>query len=382
MTSQGTLLASVALAATLAVGAQAEQTALVLFETKGMETTPRREGIAMLEIDPKAPDFGQVLAEVPLPSDTLGHHIFYNPTRDRAYVTSLGRSELVVLDMTEMPFRKKVVPIEDCQVGEDVAFSEATNRWFLTCMGSSNVIVGDAATDEVLEVWDLPEPWPHGITVRDDFGRVLVTSTANPADPTQFGDSITELDLATGEVVAVHPTADAGSEAPSGPVEIFLVPHAEPPVAYVTNMVQGDLWLAEWRPEEERFELREAFDFAGIGQGMPLEVYFDEAKALAYVTTAMPGHVNAFDISDPRAPAHLGAVATAAGAHHMAFSEDGRLGYVQNGLMNLEGVNDGSITLVDLQTLEAVGSIDTFKEAGFTVNMIEGMPDDPRAHAH
>lgn len=234
----------------------------------------------------------------------------------------------------------------------------------------------------MLAAWDLPEPWPHGITVRDDLGRVLVTSTFNPAVTGGYGDSITELDLATGEVIAVHRTSEAASPAASGPVEIFFVPHSEPPVAYVTNMVQGDLWIAEWDPEEATFSLREAFDFAAIEQGMPLEVYFDEDAARAFVTTAMPGHVNAFDISDPLAPRHLGAVATAAGAHHMIFSADGRLAYVQNGLMNLEGINDGSITVVDLEAMVAVGSIDTLKEAGFTVNMIEGMPDDPRAHAH
>jgi hypothetical protein len=66
----------------------------------------------------------------------------------------------------------------------------------------------------------------------------------------------------------------------------------------------------------------------------------------------------------------------------MAFSADGSLGFVQNGLMNLDGLNDGSITVVDLEALEAVGSIDTFRDAGLTVNMIEGMPDDPRAHTH
>jgi hypothetical protein len=38
--------------------------------------------------------------------------------------------------------------------------------------------------------------------------------------------------------------------------------------------------------------------------------------------------------------------------------------------------------VVDLEALEAVGSIDTFRDAGLTVNMIEGMPDDPRAHTH
>jgi hypothetical protein len=66
----------------------------------------------------------------------------------------------------------------------------------------------------------------------------------------------------------------------------------------------------------------------------------------------------------------------------MAFSVDGTLAFVQNGLMNIDGLNDGSITVVDLVAMEAVGSTDTFRDAGFTVNMIEGMPDDPRAHTH
>ena len=61
----------------------------------------------------------------------------------------------------------------------------------------------------------------------------------------------------------------------------------------------------------------------------------------------------------------------------MAFSPDG-----QNGLMNIEGPNDGTITLVDLEAMEAMGRIDTFKDAGFTLNMIEGLPDDPRPHGH
>lgn len=382
MTFRTMLLLGAAASALTGVAAQAEQTALVLFETKGMTTEPRREGMAIVDIDPASPDFGEVLAEYPLPPGTVGHHIFYSPDRGRAYVTSLGSPVLHVFDMTAQPYRRTEVPVPDCIVGEDVAFSPATGRWFLTCMGSSKVVVGDLESDEVLEVWDLPEPWPHGITVREDLGRVLVTSTANPAVMGEYGDSVTELDLATGEVIAVHSTRVAGAEAPSGPVEIFFVPHAEPPVAYVTNIPQGDLWIAEWDPESESFAFRQGFDFAALGQGMALEVYFDEEAEKAYVTTASPGHVNAFDISDPRNPRHLGAVATAPGAHHMAFSADGALAFVQNGLMNIDGINDGSITVVDLASLEAVDSIDTFKEAGFTVNMIEGMPDEPRAHAH
>lgn len=84
MSMRTTLMVGVALASDLGTQGWAEQTALVLYESKGMGVTPRREGLAFVEVDPEAPDFGQVLAEIPLPSDMIAHHIFYNPARDRA----------------------------------------------------------------------------------------------------------------------------------------------------------------------------------------------------------------------------------------------------------------------------------------------------------
>ena len=374
-----TLLATTALAA-VAGAAAAEQTAVVLYETKGT-ATPRHEALAFVEIDPEAPDFGEILAEIPLPSDMIAHHVFYNPSRDKAYVTSLGRSELTVFDVTAFPWRKTVVDVPECVVGEDVAFSEKLDRWYLTCMGSSVIVVGDGETDEVIETVPTPEPWPHGVTVRDDLGRILATSTEDAADPTRLGDSIVEFDLETMEHLATYRTT-ASDDAPSSPVEIFFVPGAEPPVAYVTNAASADLWLAEWQPGEKRFDLRQVFDFAPLGQEIPLEVYFDEGATRAFVTTTAPGHVNAFDITDPLHPKHIGAAETAPGAHHLAFSDDGRLAFVQNGLANIEGINDGSISVVELATMEKVGSIDTFKDAGFTVNMIELLPDAEGAHSH
>lgn len=378
MKSLRTFLATTAIAA-IGGSAMAEQTAVVLYETKGT-ATPRHEALAFVEIDPEAPDFGEILAEIPLPSDMIAHHIFYNPARTKAYVTSLGRSELTVFDVTAFPWRKTVIDVPDCVVGEDVAFSQKLDRWYLSCMGSSVIVVGDGATDEVIQTVPTAEPWPHGITVRDDLGRVLATSTENAADPTQLGDSIVEYDLETMEHLATYRTTEG--ETPSSPVEIFFVPGAEPPVAYVTNAASADLWIAEWRPGEDRFDLRQAFDFAPLGQEIPLEVYFDADATRAYVTTTAPGHVNAFDITDPLHPKHIGAAETAPGAHHLAFSEDGRLAFVQNGLANIEGINDGSISVVDLASMEKVGSIDTFKDAGFTVNMIEVLPDAEGAHTH
>jgi hypothetical protein len=379
MTFRSLLLA--AASAFSVLPAAAADTALVLFETKP-EVAERREGIAFLDVDPRSASYGTVVGEIPLPPDTVGHHIFEHPSADKAYVTSLGRSELTVLHTESLPYRLTTVSVPDCKVLEDVAFSEALGRWYLTCMGTSVIIVGDSDTDRPIETIRLPEPWPHGITVRDDIDRILVTSTVDPADPTKAGETVTVLKASTGEVLSVHKMSEAASPSGAAPVEVFFVPKSEPPVAYVTNLGSGTLWLAEWTPETESFAFREVFDFKTLGQGMPLEVYFDAGAERAFVTTASPGHVNAFDIRDPRAPKHVAAAETAPGAHHMLLTEDGNTAYVQNGLMNLPGINDGSISVVDLRTMTKTGSIDVFKAAGQTVNVIVPLPGSGNGHTH
>jgi len=361
--------------------AAAEQTALVLYETKGADKGQREEGIAFIELDPAASDYGQILAKIPLPPEFHSHHIFYNPARDKAYVTSLATPELRVFDVSSFPYRYTSVKVADCEVGEDVSFSEAQQRWYLTCMGSSVVIVGDAETDEVLETIAMPAPWPHGIATHDGIDRQLVTSTINPTDATQWGEEIVVLQHSTGDALSTHIVSNKPSPSGAGPVEVFFVPGVEPPLAYITNM-EGSLWLAEWQPEAQEFAFRETFRLDELGQGMTLEVYFNEANDRAYVTSANPGHLNAFDITDPRSPRHLWAAEAAGGAHHLVFSPDGSRAYVQNSLLNIEGMNDGSISVIDLETGEKTGSIDTFKDAGMTINTIILTPEAEDFHSH
>ena len=81
--------------------ASAELLALLNYESKPNQPV-RREGIAIMEIDPESADFGKILMEIPLPSDLVAHHIFFNRDRDKAYVTALGKSILHVMDLTEI----------------------------------------------------------------------------------------------------------------------------------------------------------------------------------------------------------------------------------------------------------------------------------------
>ncbi len=126
--------------------------------------------------------------DIPLPPDLVAHHIYYNRDQSKAYVTALGKSILHVLDMTRFPYRMKVVETPGCQMLEDIVFSQDNRTWYLTCMGSSTVVIGDATTDKPLKTVSAPAPgppfisYPHGISVHSGIDRVLITSTVRPSD--------------------------------------------------------------------------------------------------------------------------------------------------------------------------------------------------------
>ena len=83
-----------------------------------------------------------------------------------------------------------------------------------------------------------------------------------------------------------------------------------------------------------------------------------------------------FDIGDgPKTPRSIKTIATAAGAHHVAFSPDERYAFVQNILLNLPGMSDGSITVIDLDKGAAIASIVTLKKQGLNPNGIVLLPE-------
>ena len=55
---------------------------------------------------------------------------------------------------------------------------------------------------------------------------------------------------------------------------------------------------------------------------------------------------------------------------------------MQNGLLNIPGINDGSITVVDLNNLKVIDIIDTFKINGKVPNSITLLPEwyNPAGH--
>lgn len=117
--------------------AHAEILAMVNYDSKS-GSTPRREGIAILDVDPDSPQFGKILTDLPLPPDTVSHHFFYNKDLSKAYITALGNGALRVIDMKRTPYTIKLLDVPECEVGEDMAFTADQKTWYLTCMGPAH----------------------------------------------------------------------------------------------------------------------------------------------------------------------------------------------------------------------------------------------------
>jgi DNA-binding beta-propeller fold protein YncE len=354
------------LALTIAGAAAAEMLAVMTYESKP-DQKPRKEGIAIMELDRASPRFGQIVRDIPLPADLVGHHVYVDPTGTKVYITALGKPELRIMDIKS--FEVTVVPVADCQVLENVAFSKKTGLWYMTCMGSSTMVVGEQKTGKPLRAVKLPAKYPHGIAIREDIDRILLTSTVRPADLKDPGEVIQELELTSEKVVGTHKLSAKPSPSGSAPVEVMFIPGSQPAKAYATGMYEGTLWLGAWN--SGKFDWKQVADFAAMGQGLPLEIYYNKDGTRAFVSTANPGHLNIYDISKPEAPKLLHAVKTGGGAHHMVFTPDYKFVYVQNSFLNLPDMHAGTISVIDIDKGAVVATIDTLSKQGLTPNNIE-----------
>jgi len=376
----GALVLSLLLPAT----ARSEILAMMNYESKPADSLKalklsgerdRQEGIAIVDVDPGSESYGKILMDIPLEPDLVAHHIFFDRTMTKAYVTALGKGELHVFRTDEFPYRLRKILVPQCKMGEDVIFDEANEKWYLTCMNSANVVVGDVKTDEILKTIDIPNSYPHGLSVHTAIDRILVTSTVS-GDLKTPDESVTVLEASSNKILGKIKLSTKPSPSGVAPVELLVVPGRKSPIVYVTNMFGHSLWTLSWDEATKEFVAAMAFDFGPEKTGVPLEMYFSDDGKRLYVTTANPGNFHIFDLSaDVRKPKLLKTIRTAEGAHHVAFTADWTMAFVQNSFINLPGMRDGSVTVIDLGQQKAVASMDTLKDLGFNPNSIVLLPE-------
>jgi hypothetical protein len=383
-----------------------ESQALVLL--RGLPTLGTVHSIAIVELNPEAPNFGAILQDFELPNLTQPlHHLYYSPN-GRLYATCLDpKCSLVEISLARdakgAAVIKGVKPLDTGgqQVGEDIVWHNVKGKdyMFVTFMGGTGVDqpdcgsvgVFDPQSNALIKTIQARKSmvaqgapyilYPHGMSAYQD--RLVVSSTVHPDLKTGVGNGITVIDLNTMEPVQNIVVEDAKPvNFPSSPVEVLFVrPSIVPgvtPAVLVNTMFGFETWKIPYNEADKSFGPPvKAYDGVKASTGVPLEFYGNQSEL--FVSHALPGIVKRYKLSSlPELVPSGGDIKTGPGAHHMIFftSASGRkIIAVQNNLLNLGNaadkdptdvpfiakVNDHTVTLHDLQSGERIARV-SFKE--------------------
>ena len=357
------------------------------------------DGIALMDLDPESPDFGKILQQVEMGPGVLPHHLYFNRDQSKLYNTALGGERLYEVglerDANGFPTITEVTPIDvgDNFVGEDIYFTEDGSRFYMTFMGGAGgerdgtVGVFDAKTDQLIEVISAPEPtepgsdtpfilYPHGISANEELGLLMVTSSQPPTGA-DYGNTVTTIDMKTNRPIKTQLVAD-GPDDRSLPVEVMLLRDGLPPYALASTTIGGDVWIAPYDEESNTFgDFVKVVDGEQEGLGVALEFYIHTSHAgrkELYISFGAPGVINVYSLDFLPELRLKRTLPAGPGAHHMSFFEtrSGReVVVVQNNLLNIEGLNAGTLMVVDIHTGEVLNTLDMKATYGLLPESIE-----------
>ena len=353
-------------------------TALINYRT--IDETRLMDGLAIIDLNPYSETFGDILQDVPVGEGVMMHHPFYNYDKSKIYNTALMGERLYSVNIHDNKiFEISPIDTGSCIVGEDMIFSQNGEKFYLTCMGSDNVLVFDAKTDTIIdEIFasqdenpDAFTKYPHGISANEEIDRMIVTQTVSPAldDPQS---SVTIIEFSTGKVLSTIELTKS-AEIPSAPVEVLF--HPDVPLAYVSGMLDSTIWVLDWNETTKSFEPTLVDDGTEREHSWPLDLNIGP-KGNLYVSFAVPGVVNEYNLENPKQPELLRTLPAQPGAHHTLFSEDGKYMFVQNNLLNLDGLNSGTISVVELTSGNLIATINDLLDNGMMIESVDLIYED------
>jgi hypothetical protein len=380
-----------------------ESQALVLL--RGLPTLGTAHSVAIVELNPDAPNFGAILQEYELPKLAIPlHHLYYSPN-GRLYSTCLDpKSSLAEISLSRNANGAaviKAVKFLDTggqQVGEDIIWHNVKGKDYMivTFMGGTGLDQSDCGSVGIFDpqsnaliktiqarksVVAKGAPYimyPHGLSAYQD--RLVISSTVHPDLKTGVGNAITVIDLNTFEPIQNIVVEDAKPVGfPSSPVEVLFVrPSIVPgvkPAVLVNTMFGFEVWRIPYNEADKSFGAPvKAYDGVKSSTGVPLEFYGNQTEL--FVSHALPGIVKRYKLSGlPELVSSGPDIKTGPGAHHMIFfsTASGRkVIAVQNNLLNLGNaadkdptdvpfiakVNANTITVHDLQSGEELAKLD------------------------
>ncbi|MDQ3460261.1 MAG: hypothetical protein M3498_13335 [Deinococcota bacterium] len=385
-------------ASTASSDAHTQRPGLLLVDYRNLGEGP--DGVALIDLDPESAQFGEIIQNVEIGVGVLPHHLYFNHDQSKLYTTALGGEHLYEIFLEHGPDGTPVItsiePIDTGEniVGEDIYFTRDGSRFYMTFLGGQggdqggSVGVFDAQSNELITSITAPVPedpasgqpflmYTHGISANEDLGLLMVTSTIHPDLATGAGNTVTFIDLETNELIKTQLVGESYEEI-SAPVEVLMLRDELPPYALTTTMLGGDIWIAAYDESTQSYgEFQKAIEGDDFGLSWPLELYIHTnqlSETELYVSFGKPGTVHVYSFENLPELTLKRSLPAAAGAHHMVFftTASGReVMVIQNNLLNLDELNDGSLMVVDIHTGDVLATLDLAGEHGLMPESIE-----------
>ena len=193
-----------------------------------------QKGSLIMEVDPESATIDENLDGGAAAAGPRRPPHFLQPRPDQGVHHRAEQSVLHAVDLTRFPYRLHAIDVPEPGCSEDLVVSEDNRTWFLTCMGSSTVIMGDAVTDRPTKVRTgagrrSPVQYPPGCDSQQDQPRVD-HQHGQAGHPSEAGDSVTVIEASTGAVLSMHRvSSQTGSLEIPHRSKVMFSPNATPP---------------------------------------------------------------------------------------------------------------------------------------------------------
>jgi len=285
-----------------------------------------KSGDSLAVIDPG--DY-EVLALIPTGADP--HEVAVSPGGRYAYVTDYGTSMARGTTVTKIDLENlSVAATFDLQgntAPHGVEVSADGSRVWVTTEASGTVIELDAASGELINVWETGQNVSHMLTASHDETLLFVTNIGS--------GSVTVIDRRDDSVVSIPTGAGAeGVDMRPGSDEVWITNRSAHTVSVLdaaTGQITGS--------------------FASGGY-FPIRVKFTPDGERAFVSNAMSNSVAVFDADSRELVASIDVGAIPVG---ILITPDGERAFVAN-------TRDNKVTVIDTQALEVTGDFETGPE--------------------
>lgn len=315
--------------------------------------TPSPDAIAVVDVEPGSPTYGQIIDRVDMNhvGDEL-HHFGYNWDNSRLEVDGLFSGRVYMLDVKTDERHPKIVAENDNLISDSgyavphtvVALPDGTN--LVTMIGNSGfdypggLVEVDGQTGQFLRPFGadatrdyntVGPKYMYDVGFKPELNRMVTTTFGRPLDvagginPGGLGNIVSVWDFQQRKVIQ---TADLGTNC--GALEVRWTTTPGEPVGYTNCPGTSSIWAWEDYDGDGVYTFHQ---FLAGQLGIPVDIVMSPDSKYMYVTDWLTGRVLQVSIEDRMNPV-ITAEVDVPYAQMQRLSQDGKRLYVSNSLLS------------------------------------------------